>query len=207
MHKAFFEIDPQRINTNDKGADKYPPEEYSQMTDSLKDVQGLMDTGLSGKDILSQNPDRSPTGVAETYKHFYDSEHGDRVKLDLHSDGNFDCTNGKHRCESAKGKNMFVPAEVCCADEQQLADAEQRYGSGRDLSQFDPRAEQVELDQEQPPFNWDDFKNKYAGNTPVESTPDANDNNELVNRYTNNGGSIKSSYGGNQQSDGSPIRI
>jgi hypothetical protein len=117
------------------------------------------------------------------------------------------CANGNHRCDSAREKGLFIPAEVRCADEQQLADAEKKYGSGRDLRQFDPRAEQVELDREQPPFSRDDFKNKYAGNTPVESTPDANDNNELVNRYVDNGGSIESSHGGNQQSDDSPIRI
>lgn len=137
------------------------------------------------------------SGVAETYKHFYDPNRDDRVKLELDSDGNIDCTNGKHRCESAKEKNIFVPAEVSCVDERQLADAEQKYGSGRNLSQFNPRAEQIELDQKQPPFNWDDFKSKYADNAHVDRTPDTN---EFVNRYADSG-SIKSTPETNEKFD------
>jgi hypothetical protein len=205
MCSAFFEIDPKYVSTNAKDTGKEV--DYSQITDSLRNVQESMDAGLKGKDILAQNPDRSVYGVAETYRQFYNPEQRNRVKIDVNADGSLSCDNGNHRCDSAREKGLFIPAEVRCADKQQLADAKQKYGSGRDLSQFDPRAEQVELDREQPPFSRDDFKNKYAGSTPVESTPDANDNNELVNRYTDNGGSIKSSHGGNQQSDGSPIRI
>jgi hypothetical protein len=175
MPSSFFEIDPNCINTDHKGGDKYTPEEYSQMTDSLKDVQGLMDTGLSGKDILSQHSDHSPTGIAETYKQFYDSKHGSRVKVDINSDGNLSCNNGKHRCESAKEKNMYVPAEVNCSDEQQLADIEKQYGSGRDLSQFNPRAEQNELDREQTPPSWNEFKSRYTDDTSVDSSPETSD--------------------------------
>jgi hypothetical protein len=175
MPSTFFEIDPNYINTDHKGGDKYTPEEYSRMTDSLKNVQGLMDTGLSGKDILSQYPDRSPTGIAETYKQFYNPEHGSRVKVDVDADGNLSCVNGKHRCESAKEKDIYVPAEVSCPDEKQLADIKEKYSSGRDLSQFNPRAEQNELDREQTPLSWNEFKSRYTDNTSTDSSTETSD--------------------------------
>jgi hypothetical protein len=192
MPSNFFEIDPRYINTDHKGEDKYTPEEYSQMTDSLKNVQGLMDTGVSGKEILSQHPDRSPTGIAETYKQFYNPEQGSRVKVDVDADGNLFCGNGKHRCESAKEKDMYVPAEVRCSDEKQLADVENKYGSGRDLSQFNPRDEQNQLDREQTPPNWDEFRSRYTDNTSVNSDSENNKNNELMSQYTNDNRSMTS---------------
>jgi hypothetical protein len=192
MPNTFFEIDPNYINTDHKGGDKYTPEEYSQMTDSLKDVQGLMDKGLSGKEILSQHSDRSPTGIAETYKQFYNPEHGSRVKVDVDADGNLSCVNGKHRCESAKEKDIYVPAEVSCPDEKQLADIKEKYGSGRDLSQFNPRKEQNQLDREQTPLNWDEFKSRYTNDTSTQSSPKKNQSNESIDKYTNDNQSMAS---------------
>jgi hypothetical protein len=59
----------------------------------------------------------------------------------------------------------------------------------------------------QPQFDCDDFKSKYNDNTPVYSTSNANNNNKLVSRYTDNGGSIKSDPEANENFDESPIRI
>ena len=192
MPSTFFEINPSHVNTDHKGGDKYTPEEYSQMTDSLKNVQSLMDTGHSGKDILSQNLDRSPTGIAETYKQFYDPKQGSRVKIDVDADGNFSCNNGKHRCESAKEKGMYVPAEVRCDDKKQLADVEKQYGSGRDLSQFNPRDEQNQIDREQTPLSWDEFRNRYTDNDSTHSSPETGQSNEPISNYTDDNQSMAS---------------
>jgi hypothetical protein len=197
MCSAFFEIDPKYVSTNAKDTGKEV--DYSQITDSLRNVQESMDAGLKGKDILAQNPDRSVYGVAETYRQFYNPGQHNRVKIDVNADGSLSCDNGNHRCDSAREKGLFIPAEVRCADEQQLADAKQKYGSGRDLRQFDPRAEQVELDREEAS---EALSHRYGKNASVDRSPQTNESNELINKYT--GTSIDNN---NEKTDGSPTRI
>jgi hypothetical protein len=182
MAKAFFEIDPKYVNTDGKGADKYSPEEYSRMTDSLRDVQESMNKGMSGKEILSQSPDQSNFGNAATYSQLYNPESGNGVEVNVDSEGNLLCGNGKHRCDSAREKNLFIPAQVICDNEQQLAEVKEKYGSSRELSGYHPVAEKEELLQEEAA---EAFRNRYGKDTSADRTPQTNDNNELMSRNTN----------------------
>jgi hypothetical protein len=159
MPSKFFEIDINQLPIiQDLENKKYTAQEYAKMGQSLSQVQTLMEQGKSGKEILSVSDSDHLRGIPAAYNGFYNAEGGDRIKLDFDDSGQFrDYANGRHRIESARNQGIrYIPAEVSAPNEKVLKQLAADYGSGRDLSKFDPKCEQMELDQERY-FPNDDF--------------------------------------------------
>jgi hypothetical protein len=148
MAKDFFEISINRLpvipNLENQ---KYTSEEYQKMATSLNDIQNYMDKGFKGKEILAMSDPNDPYSIGETYKQLYDPQSGNKVKLEFDSQGNVDYTNGRHRIEAARQLGInYIPAEVSSPDHKSLQNIKNDYSSDRNLSQFNPKQEQAELD-------------------------------------------------------------
>jgi hypothetical protein len=150
MPNDFFEISVDRLPvSSDLEYEKYTPEKYQKMGHSLQEVQNLMDQGATGKEILANSNPNDFFGIGETYRQFYNPKSDGRVKLDFDSQGNVDYTNGRHRVEEARKQGIsHIPAEVGALTPESLENIKTNFGSGRDLSKFNPRQEQAELDGE-----------------------------------------------------------
>jgi hypothetical protein len=152
MPSKFFEILLDDLPVNeDLVYEKYTPSQYNEMAKSLGDVQSSMDQGKTGKEILATPDSQDPRGLSNTYRHFYNPESGERVKVDFNNSGEFGgYTNGRHRIEAARSAGLtHIPAEVSCPNLEELKTLENQSGSGRDLSQFNPKEEQLELYREE----------------------------------------------------------
>jgi hypothetical protein len=151
MTSDFFEVSLDRLPVKQlQQSSKYSKNDIQRMSNSLQEVQQLIDEGKTGEEILSYGDRSDNLGVANTYQKLYSQEGADRIKLALDSQGNLECINGNHRIQAAREQGLsHIPASVNAdfeGDSEALDKFKKEHKSGRDISRFNPKKEQQNLD-------------------------------------------------------------